>query len=160
MLHTADGPIAFLTFADSDQTLVAVSQDRDIVRTWRFGPGARPPLKVSAKGIKRVLASPHHALVLLLCHGGSRAVILDTRSGLYLTTQKALVAAAFMPDGRSFISWSWDAGANGMGMDLWDLSPLLEHGISKDSATKDRLEPVKIVSTSMHGPQVRPYVLA
>lgn len=155
-----DGPVAFLTFADSDQTLVAVSSDGDVARAWRLETGAKPPVELSAKGFERVIASNHHAFVLVLCSGGSRAVILDGRSGHCFTMQKPLAAAAFKPDGRSFLSWSWDAEANGMVMELWDLGPFLEDGLSKDGETNCELEAVKVVSTSMHGPQVRRYVLA
>lgn len=149
------GQVMSLTFADSDHVLVAVFGHLDTIRIWRLDSNVPQTLEAPVNGVERVVASPRHPLVITLCRGGALAVVFNTKSGAGIAMPKSLTGAAFVPDGRSFISWSWDAKSKGMVMDLWDLVPILEHGISKEGTVDVGLSPVRTISTFMDGPQVR-----
>lgn len=155
-----NGRIASLTFADSDQVLVAASFSQDTVCTWRLNGGAECR-RTRARNVQQVIASVHHQLIIALCAGGrSNAVVFDEKSGPTFAVPKALIAAAFMPDGRSFVSCSSDTEAPGMGIDIWDLCPLLSGLYGKDS-TNEWLRPIKtiklMISVPTLGPQACPY---
>lgn len=141
-----------ITFANSDTILVTAS---DAVRTWDVEQGALLH-EIRAQHIRDVIGSPRHSFVVCVGDHGpdTTAIVCDAELGNCFPLPTSARAAAFMPDGSSFLT---DSRCEVM--KLWDLRPLLERresGSEDESIPSGETDLVDLVGTTLSGPQVRP----
>lgn len=150
------GEITSITWANSDSIVVAVSEKSGVVCSWDFKKGTLLRTIQTDEPLS-VAGSLRHSLVLT--NDSQKTFIFDAgkpSDGLR-TIKERLPAAAYMPDGKSFIAFSGRAPEHGP--QTWgrrQVTPAMSVGSHFDGAapTSDDLGSLINSSTYLLGPQV------